>query len=614
MIGTVVATILLLGSPDAAGQESGETLERRALGSYLAELLRGQPGRPSEVDRFSELPFPCFMDVVRSYTEAGATLEPASHRAYQALLERMSRSALAPWTMIRLYSEDFADFLTRPLAGNAPAKALFLRLLESGIDPQAYDLAVRLMPDASLRHLASNPASGRDGLLRAWNRRLLRAPEKRPIRDLDVTLDLIRSAFSLTAGPQEIEERLRFLASWPSQRAPYLKALDDCLQSESPAIVLAALAVQERVPALLGRNEALVARFRSNPDILVRALRNFVFERDQDYSATLRSLWMSLPVEDARPRYACLLAMATHPRGNDTIALNIVLQDPLQMSEASLVLAHGDPDNARKAVRHVLTRAHQGEEPALRLALKLGMRDFEPEALRIALDPQKDQILRQRALEYLGGSEGTTRRKLLPLLFSRNDDLRLSAVQMFASKQGLAPSDLEEVGPLLSRVALEDASPGHREEAINVLGRWKHPGAEKLFRKLLRDTKGIAPGSEEYYWSHRFRVEALLGLVRLDDPAAREELLEIHRRGGPTERMNVLLAFRELGEAPEIAFEDLKALEPKLVSTAAHLIARYGDAEARTKLRSFFDQAPLWKEFLDSGIDDSRILRAGGLR
>src|SRR5262249_54879772 len=154
---------------------------------------------------------------------------------------------------------------------------------------------------------------------------------------------------------------------------------------------------------------------------------------------------------EAKLRYACLLAMATHPRGNDGIALDAVLQDPLQMSEASLVLAEGDPENARKAVKHVLTRAHQGEEPALRLALKLGLRDFEPEALRIALDPQKDQILRQRALEYLAGAEGATRRKLLPLLSSRNEDLRLSAIQMFASTQGLRPADLDEIGPLLVR-------------------------------------------------------------------------------------------------------------------------------------------------------------------
>jgi hypothetical protein len=610
----IVVALILLGSPWAAAQESGDAEERRALGRYLSEVQAGQPGRPSAVDQFSELPFPCFMDVVRSYTNGGADLNPETHRAYQTLLERMSRSALAPWSMVQFYSEEFAAFLTRPLAGNAPSLALFLRLQESGNDPLSEDLAVRLTPEASLRHLASPSGSGRIALFRAWNRRLLRAPEKRPIGGLEATLDAIASAFSLAAAPQEIEARLRFLSSWPSERARFVSALDECLRSESAAIVLAGLAVQERAPLLLERNEALVAKFRSSPEIVEKAIHNFVLDSSQDRSGTLRSLWKTLRAEEKRARFNCLVAMSIHPRGNDEIALAAVLEDPLQMSEASLILAQGDPDMARKAVRRVLANAHEGQEAALRLAQKLGLREFEADALRIAMDAAMDQILRQRALEYLAGADGKTRRRLLPLLSSRNDDLRLAAIQMFAPSQGLHPEDLDAVGPLLVRIALEDASPGHREEAVNVLGRWKHGSAEPLFRKLLKDNRSISPGSEEYYWSHRFRVEALLGLARLEDATARRDLLEIHRRGGPMERMNVLLAFRELGEAPEIAFGDLRAAEPKLVATAAHLIAQHGDAEAKRRLRDFFDKAPLWKEFLDSGIDDSRILRAGGLR
>jgi hypothetical protein len=610
----IVVALILLGSPWAAAQESGDSPERRALARYLSELKAGQPGRPSAVDELCDLPFPCFMDVVRSYTDGGADLKAETHRAYQSLLERMSRSALAPWPLVQLYSEDFATFLSRPLAGNAPSLALFLRLLDSGIDPLAYDLAVRLTPEASLRHLATRASSGSIGLLRAWNRRLLRAPEKRPIGELDAILNSIASAFSLSAAPQEIDARLRFLASWPSQRARYAAALDECLRSDSAAGVLAGLAAQERAPLLLERNEALFAKFRSNPEIVEKAIHNLVLDANQDRSAALRSLWSALRSDEKRARFNCLIAMSSHPKGNEDIALAVVLEDPLMMSEASLILAKGDAGAARKAVRHVLTQAEQGQEAALRLALKLGLREFDPEALRIASDPAKDQILRQRALEYLAGADGKTRRRLLGLLSSRNDDLRLAAIQMFASRQGLAADDLEAVGPLLVRIALDDASPGHREEAINVLGRWMHAGAEPLFRKLLKDNTSVSPGSDEYYWSHRFKVEALLGLARLGDATARGDLLEIHRRGGPMERMNVLLAFRELGEAPEFAFDDLRAAEPKLVATAAHVIAQHGDAEAKRRLREFFDRAPLWKEFVDSGIDDSRILRAGGLR
>ena len=99
-----------------------------------------------------------------------------------------------------------------------------------GATPSATGLLRRARHEA-LPTLAAGAAPARRELLEAWNRRLSRAPEKRPIGDLDVTLDAIGSAFSLAASPEVIEALLRFLASWPSQRPVYLKALQECLRS-----------------------------------------------------------------------------------------------------------------------------------------------------------------------------------------------------------------------------------------------------------------------------------------------------------------------------------------------------------------------------------------------
>jgi hypothetical protein len=120
--------------------------------------------------------------------------------------------------------------------------------------------------------------------------------------------------------------------------------------------------------------------------------------------------------------------------------------------------------------------------------------------------------------------------------------------------------------------------------------------------------------NDDRYWQYRFRLMGLLGMARLGDADARKELLELHRKGGPTERMDVLLAFIDLGEVPEEAFGDLSATEPKLVATAATLIARHGDDAGKDRMRRFFGMSPLWREFLDSGIDDHNILRIAGVR
>ncbi len=249
---------------------------------------------------------------------------------------------------------------------------------------------------------------------------------------------------------------------------------------------------------------------------------------------------------------------------------------------------------------------------------ELRLAGFENDAVRIAQDKDREQILRQTALMYLQHADGATRRKLLPLLAYPKADIRLTAIRMFAGRDGLTAEDMNEIGPSLIRVALADPSMGHRQEAIFAIGCWKAKLATEFFRKLLADnpptTLRDSLFNDERYWQYRFRLMALLGTAKLGDGAARKELLDLHHKGGPTEKMDVMLAFLDLGEAPEEAFADLSAAEPKLVATAATVIARHGDEAGRQRMRRFFQASPLWREFLDSGIDDNNILRIAGLR
>jgi hypothetical protein len=103
----------------------------------------------------------------------------------------------------------------------------------------------------------------------------------------------------------------------------------------------------------------------------------------------------------------------------------------------------------------------------------------------------------------------------------------------------------------------------------------------------------------------------LLGLARMEEEgsSARKLLLDVYKRGGPTARMDVLLAFTELGEVPVIASESLSASEPKTVATAARLIRTHGSDDLQRRMMNFFKRSPLWELFRNSGIDDHNILK-----
>ncbi len=277
------------------------------------------------------------------------------------------------------------------------------------------------------------------------------------------------------------------------------------------------------------------------------------------------------------------------------------------------VLRHGDPEKAREAVRHVLTKCERGHEEALRLARELKLTGFEEQALAIALDDKADQILRQTAILYLERSAGEVRRKLLPLLATPKGDVRLSAIRAFKDPARLGKDDLREIGPTLVKVALADPSMGHRQEALYVLGCWKAEQTMELFRKITAENPAVILGDGYYtdarYWQYRFHLMGQLGLAKLGDRKAKEALLALHEKGSPAEKMDVLLAFLDLGEVPPAAFADLESIEPRLVATAAQLIRTHGDTAAREKLRKTILGRPLWNEFRTSGVDDWNILR-----
>jgi hypothetical protein len=612
----LLPTLLLLLAP-AARADSLDAVEMAELRRYLTELKDGKPGDAAQVERLAAISFDGLMETMRTYGGLKGKVEPHTHRSFQALLERISREALSPWPLVKLYSPDFALFLTRPTRENSVGSLLFRQLLASDNGRQAFDLCIRLTPTFSLEHLQVAKRPKRAGLFDAWNRRLARGRESRPLPELDRLLQRIADNFSKEHSNEEHEPYLRFIASWAVLRQQYLRWLRHGLEHARFSDVGTALNVQQHAPALLELNEAIVARCKSAPDLVERALRNYAFDESVDHSATLRKLWATLPAEQTKARYQCLFAMSVHPKGNDRIALEVIEKESFDLIDVALpILKRGDPERAKQAVKFILTKSERGHEEALRLARDLKLAGFEENALAIALDAERDQILRQTAMLYLQVADGKYRRKLLPCLALPKADLRLTSIRAFASKKGLSPEDLREIGPALVRVALADPSMGHRQEAMHVLGCWKAAQTMEFFRKLLADNPAVVLSEGYYtdarYWQYRFRLMGLLGMARLGDKTARTELLDLHKKGSPAEKMDVLLAFLDLGEAPEVAFGDLESIEPRLVATAAQVIAAHGDAAAKERLRLRFATSPLWSEFRGSGVDDYNILRIAG--
>ncbi len=582
-------------------------LEQKALEAFITALETRQPASPDIINELADLDYPAFRKLVNEYV-AVEDPDRSTHLRYQSLLERTSRSALAPWKMVKLYSPEFAGFLTQ--SQNEAASKLFRRLLNSELEHQPFRLAVRLTPSVALAALGRNEPRDAAALLSAWNSRLHSGRESRPIANLNDHLLAITKTWNLEDSPTLIEKRLLFFAGWPQLTEFYARALAQCLDHANRQLVMAGLRVQSRYPCLIDGNEKIIRRFGNDSEIPVSALHNFALDTKQDHSSVLRKTWTALT--DRKAQRACLFSMGIHPDGNADIALEAVRKWPYEVFDvAAAVLAKGDRKHARRAVEHMLKHSDRGHEEALRLAATMKLRGSEEFAISIA-ESEGDLILRQTAMHYLKQAEGKFRKCGLPWLGHSDSDLRLSAIQMMGDPHGLTKGDMNEIGPVLIKVAQSDPSMGHRQEAVFALGKWKAPLAKPFFKKLIdENAAGALQFRISHYWNYRLYLMGLLGMARMEEEgsSARKLLLDIHRRGGPTARMDVLLAFTELGEVPAIALESLAASEPKIVATAARLIRVHGSDDQQRRMMTFFKRSPLWELFRSSGIDDHNILK-----
>jgi hypothetical protein len=229
------------------------------------------------------------------------------------------------------------------------------RLLKSDSGRQAFDLAVRLTPEAALGYLATGKEAGRVELFAAWNRRLALGREGRPIPRLEKLLDKLAQTFSTDRPPAEVEAHLRFLGSWPALREPYRAALQSYLQHTDEKVILAGLGAQQRAPLLLDLNEALIQRRGDSSRIVEQALRNYAYDESGDHAATLRRLWKKLPTEQGKARWQYLFAMGVYPKENDRLALEAVKERRFNFLDVALpVLRRGDAETTRDAIGFVL--------------------------------------------------------------------------------------------------------------------------------------------------------------------------------------------------------------------------------------------------------------------
>ncbi|MBI2190755.1 MAG: HEAT repeat domain-containing protein [Planctomycetes bacterium] len=608
---------------EATARSPLEQAEGQFLNLYLEGLKAGNPSRAAALEKLDGAGFECLARTIEAYAALPPGTSEDTHRAFHDLLDRLSRAALNPFPVIEFYSPELASWMVRPMPENPLAARLWEQLLASGLPRVPYEMAVRLSPEASLAYLEKNLAAPGEvpspviELLAAWNRRLDTRPESRPIPGLAARIAAIAKSFRPDHGREALQEHLTFLGRWPSLRKDYEAALGECLRSPRTETVLAALEAQRSVPALLDANEALIRQHSESNEIVEKALRNFAFDPSTDHSTTLHRLWPGLAADRLRRQYFCLYAMGVHPAGNADIALEAVRTGEPSFFDVGLhVLRDAAEEQAREAVSFILLQGERGHEEALRFARERSLPGFEPRAAEI-FQASPDQIVKQAALYYLQVADGPTRRKLMGLLKHPNDDIRLAAIQMFARVDGLEKADRNDFGVALTRVFLEDSSPGHRQEALFILGLWKDPEARPVLGEALaRYPKKADPGKpvpEDAYWDYRFRLVALLGLARLGDPSARTELEELHRLGSPQEKLDALLAFLDLGQAPPGVLQDLSSAELKLAAAAAELIDRYGTAEEKNHMRELFSRSPLWKLFAESGLRHHGLLRHAGL-
>lgn len=593
------------------------TVELRDLQRYVAALAAGGTRDGQNEDALADVDYAGLRVTLQAVAASDPQLPAAAQGALLALLDRQSRTAQMPWPAIQLYAPELARLLSDPAAEDHLTKRLFSRLTQNGGTRQGWELAVRLTPAASLQYLIDAQGPARLALLEAWNRRLHQSPEARPIPGLAELAARLAATYGTATPESDREALLIFMAGWPALRPAYTAAIAATLAEPQPERVVAALRAQARAPVLVERDGEVLARFPADDTVWDGAMRAYLADTQHNHAATLRALYAAIPAEQVRRRFLCLQAMASHPAGNGALAAAAAAENPLEfMTVAAAILAH-DPPQARQAVTAILARGGTGLDEALRLASDLKLTGFTAPAIKI-LETEREPLLKASALRYLELADSATKRRLLPWLQHADSDVRLAAIEMYRSVDLTNRADLDVIAPALISVALHDPSMGHRQEALFALARWRAPNTASLFRDLLRQYPTLVAQdklwvTEDTYWQYRFRLLALMGLTMQGDATADSELLAIHHAGGAAERMDVLLAYGEIGRAPDAAFEDLRAGEMKVVATAVNLLREHGTPAQRQRMQAWLTAAPLWSQFAAAGIDDHRIFQRAGL-
>ena len=593
--------------------------ELAELHTYLDTLRSGQRSVARKVDQFAPGGFALLDAALRAYASIDADAPQHTHAAFQALLARLAAPAIGPYELTRFYSPDLAAYLITPPGDEPVKRQLFQQLLRSGLAYTPYDLAVALCPAVTLDYIAHARADDPHAveLLDAWRRRWAHSPETRPIDQLDHHLDHVAGHFSFKLPDRRRAAQLAFIAVWPQLRGNYEALLAKGLGDTDPAVVAACLEAQRERPAHLSRNELILMRFADHVELRTAALRNYALDHATDHSETPRRIWATLPETAGRERYYCLYAMGIHHRDNAQPALEAVRSDDFSLIEPAMgVLMHAGDDDARAAVALVLHERDRGRHEALSLATDRRLAGFEREALELAKS-DKDLIVRLAAIHYLAHAPGRFRTQLATYLTHEDDDLRLAAIQAFRDRQHLRDEDRAALGPRLAEVFLHDPSQGHRNEALYALALWRDPATRTVLEHVMQtypahDFSGYS-ATPEQYWAYRHRLVALLGLALLGDDKAMATLHEMHARGGPHQRMDVLLAFHELGVVPDAAFQDLDSPELKLAATAARLIHVHGDTAQQQRLHEHFDAKPIWRQFAPAGVPDWNLLHYAGI-
>lgn len=567
--------------------------ERRTveLKSYLQLLEAGASHNAERVESLSDLSFKDLKLVIQSYLKTGKT--NADH-GFQQLLLRNSRQYLLPVKMLKFYAPGYFQWLEE----KSPVKDDFFKILsQSQMNQIAADLAVRLTPEESLKYITQTVESNfKKELLFAWSRRLNLHVESRPLNK-----ELVNEVIHLK---ETSKEYLLFKGYWYHVKMDFYIDLARLLRSEKREEVIRALEVQETHPVAFEQNKYVIQKWKDDEAIVIQALKNYGETSAKDFSSTLRSIWENYPLSN-KQRFWCLYSMSVHNKGNEKIAVEAVLKDGYHVLEPALSILRNSPDELKKVIEIMLTKYGKGHSEVFIAAAKAQLKGFEENALEV-LESNKELITQINALSYLSHSNGDYRLKLLKFLSHPSEDVRLAAINTFTDGDSLKQDQKNKIGPYLIKVFQSDPSYGNRQQALYVLGRWKAVETKKVFSQLLQTINAADYGGDEY-WEYRMKLMCFMGMARMGDEKAYDQLTSIHKRGSALERMDILLAYMDLGKCPEFAFEDLENTQPKLAATAAVLIRECGSTEQKNRLKDL-QSGYFWQEFPHTKLDEYNII------